>query len=64
MFLFLVTALNEAILAAVRPGNRAGGGLITLIHHLIPFTPFSTDHLFPVDSITKHQGFTLIVVDA
>ena len=42
-----------------RPGERGGGGLLSLVHHSISYQEFSTDHLFPGDSIIEHQGFSI-----
>ena len=50
---------NYQTLRRDRPGDRGGGGLISLIHHSISYTELTTDHLFPGDSIIEHQGFTI-----
>ena len=46
-----------------RPGDRGGGGLLSLIHHSVTYTELPTDHLFPGDSIIEHQGLTIIADD-
>ena len=39
-----------------RPGPARGGGLAFLISHGVSFSPSPTDHLFPTDTTTEHQG--------
>ena len=44
-----------------RPGPSGEGGLLTLVHESISFTPLDTDHLFPNDTIIEHYAITAII---
>ena len=41
-----------------RPGDTGCAGLVTLIHHSIPFNNIPSDLLFPSDAITEHLFIT------
>ena len=38
-----------------------GGGLITLVHHSIPYIPLPTDHYFTQDVSTEHLAITATI---
>ena len=45
----------------VRPRDRAGGVLLTLIRHAIPSTTFKTEYLFNGGTTIKHECISFIV---
>ena len=51
---------NHTIIRRDRPGSSRGGGLITLVHHSIPYTVPTTD-LFPHDSTAEHLSITATI---
>ena len=54
---------NYSTVRRDRPGPSGGGGLITLVHHSIQYSPINTDPLFPNDNITEHLAITAIIND-
>ena len=54
---------NYCIIRRDRPSTAGpnGGGLITLVHHSIPYTPLPTDHLFSQDAATEHLAITATI---
>ena len=54
---------NYSIIRRDRPSTVGpnGGGLITLVHHSITYTPLPTDHLFSQDAATEHLAITATI---
>ena len=54
---------NYTVIRRDRPGSTrgGGGGLLTLVHHSVPYKDLPTDTLFIGDNITEHQAITAVV---
>ena len=52
---------NNIAVRKNQPGVTSDGGLVTIIHHSIPFIHIPSDSLFHSDSITEHLFITATI---